>query len=106
MSIEVPNLLFQLKRRSKHRDKRSVCKPHSEFNVDCNPCKCAANGLSYTCTHNECLEGENTNKEDVEVFMETEVNKTVTSHLGIDSSEYRWAVGAESLSEETMHRKA
>lgn len=52
--------------------KRSVCKPHQEFQSECNQCKCAADGQSYTCTQNECMDGENNNKE-VEVFMENEV---------------------------------
>lgn len=52
--------------------KRSVCKPNQEFQSECNACKCAADGLSYTCSHNECMEGE-TNRE-VEVFMENEVS--------------------------------
>lgn len=51
--------------------KRSVCKPHQEFQSECNQCKCAADGQSYTCTQNECMDGEK-NKE-VEVFMEDEV---------------------------------
>lgn len=52
--------------------KRSVCKPHQEFQSECNQCKCAADGQSYTCTQNECMDGVK-NKE-VEVFMETEVS--------------------------------
>lgn len=53
--------------------KRSVCKPHQELQSDCNQCKCAADGQSYTCTQNECMDGDK-NKE-VEVFMENEVRE-------------------------------
>lgn len=42
------------------------------FQSECNQCKCASDGQSYTCTQNECMEGE-MNKE-VEVFMENEVS--------------------------------
>lgn len=51
--------------------KRSVCKPSQEFQSECNQCKCAADGQSYTCTQNECMDGDK-NKE-VEVFIENEV---------------------------------
>lgn len=54
--------------------KRSpICKPLQEFMRDCNPCKCASDGLSYSCTHNECLETEMDRDKEVEVFMESEV---------------------------------
>lgn len=51
--------------------KRSVCKPHQEFQSECNQCKCAADGHTYTCSHNECMDGEK--DKEVEVFMENEV---------------------------------
>lgn len=51
--------------------KRSVCKPHQEFQSECNQCKCAGDGQSYTCTHNECMDGAM--DKEVEVFMENEV---------------------------------
>ena len=54
--------------------KRStICKPLEEFMRDCNPCKCARDGLSYSCTHNECLETEMDKDKEVEVFMQSEV---------------------------------
>lgn len=53
--------------------KRSVCKPHQEFESECNQCKCAADGQSYSCTQNECMDGGNTSNKEVEVFMENEV---------------------------------
>lgn len=53
--------------------KRSVCKPHQEFQSECNQCKCAADGQSYTCTQNECMDGDK--NKDVEVFIENEVRE-------------------------------
>ncbi|XP_049879713.1 uncharacterized protein LOC126376448 isoform X4 [Pectinophora gossypiella] len=58
--------------------KRSVCKPNQVFQSECNTCKCAPDGQSYTCTQNECMEGEK-NKE-VEVFMESEGEDHVEKH--------------------------
>ncbi|KAH9636292.1 hypothetical protein HF086_003259 [Spodoptera exigua] len=58
--------------------KRSICKPLEEFMRDCNPCKCASDGLSYSCTHNECLEtdvGKEDKDKEVEVFMQSETMK-------------------------------
>ncbi|XP_041975946.1 kielin/chordin-like protein [Aricia agestis] len=49
----------------------SICKPKSSFKIDCNFCNCDDEGLSYTCTDNECVEEDSINK-DVEVFMEPE----------------------------------
>lgn len=64
-----------------NRVKRSrVCKPNNVYKVECNSCKCAPDGQSYTCTLNECLEEEDKNvnaerniNKDVEVFMESKV---------------------------------
>ncbi|XP_037873938.1 balbiani ring protein 3 isoform X7 [Bombyx mori] len=49
-----------------------TCKPNQEFKSDCNLCKCSQSGHSYTCTHNECLEGDTGTDADVEVFMEND----------------------------------
>ncbi|XP_026332647.1 uncharacterized protein LOC113239760 [Hyposmocoma kahamanoa] len=58
--------------------KRSVCKPSQEFQSECNQCKCAADGQSYTCTQNECMDGDK-NKE-VEVFIENEGVDHIEQH--------------------------
>ncbi|KPJ04192.1 Pacifastin-like protease inhibitor cvp4 [Papilio xuthus] len=61
--------------------KRSVCKPNSEFQMDCNPCQCAADGQSFSCTRNECMEKDDDfiNK-DVEVFMKDEGVDHIEKH--------------------------
>ncbi|PZC72030.1 hypothetical protein B5X24_HaOG212043 [Helicoverpa armigera] len=60
--------------------KRSICKPLAEFMRDCNPCKCASDGLSYSCTHNECLETEADKDKEVEVFMQSEGQDHIERH--------------------------
>ncbi|KAF9420495.1 hypothetical protein HW555_003245 [Spodoptera exigua] len=63
--------------------KRSICKPLEEFMRDCNPCKCASDGLSYSCTHNECLEtdvGKEDKDKEVEVFMQSEGQDHIERH--------------------------
>ncbi|XP_047035324.1 serine protease inhibitor I/II-like [Helicoverpa zea] len=47
---------------------------------DCNPCKCASDGLSYSCTHNECLETEADKDKEVEVFMQSEGQDHIERH--------------------------
>ncbi|KAJ2940809.1 hypothetical protein O0L34_g10057 [Tuta absoluta] len=59
--------------------KRSVCKPGEVFQAECNACKCAPDGQSYVCTHNECMEGKK--NDEVEVFMETEGVDHVEHHM-------------------------
>ncbi|XP_060807391.1 uncharacterized protein LOC106135838 [Amyelois transitella] len=58
--------------------KKSVCKPHQEFQSECNSCTCSGDGLSYSCTHNECLERDMT--KEVEVFMESEGVDHIEKH--------------------------
>ncbi|CAH2057071.1 unnamed protein product, partial [Iphiclides podalirius] len=59
---------------SRNLPKRSVCKPNKEFQMDCNPCKCAADGQSFTCERNECMDTDKDSgiNKDVEVFMKSE----------------------------------
>ncbi|KPJ11516.1 hypothetical protein RR48_01764 [Papilio machaon] len=41
--------------------------------MDCNPCQCAADGQSFSCTTNECMEkDDDVINKDVEVFMKDE----------------------------------
>ncbi|KAG6460632.1 hypothetical protein O3G_MSEX012103 [Manduca sexta] len=53
-------------------EKRATrCEPRAEFKSECNVCKCSADGRSFSCTQNECLEGDSVDS-DVEVFQETD----------------------------------
>ncbi|CAH2097550.1 unnamed protein product [Euphydryas editha] len=63
-NFDVHNILF----------KRSpICKPNALIKADCNFCKCASDGQSYSCTLNECEEPDIS--DDVEVFKENEDNE-------------------------------
>ncbi|XP_045455636.1 uncharacterized protein LOC123665367 [Melitaea cinxia] len=48
----------------------SICKPNALIKTDCNFCKCASDGQSYSCTLNVCEEPDI--NDDVEVFKENE----------------------------------
>ncbi|XP_068625015.1 serine protease inhibitor I/II-like [Battus philenor] len=51
--------------------------------MDCNPCKCATDGRSFSCTQNECTEQDDDNTEinkDVEVFMKNEGVDHIEKH--------------------------
>ena len=67
-------MFFQENIYSHNRIKRSrVCKPNTIYKVECNSCKCASDGQSYSCTLNECSDDADFSadiNEDVEVFIE------------------------------------
>ncbi|CAK1543505.1 unnamed protein product [Leptosia nina] len=58
--------------------KRTICKPNSLFKLSCNECECAVDGLSYSCTADDCDERSIT--DDVEVFKEEDGPDHIERH--------------------------
>ncbi|XP_039765140.1 uncharacterized protein LOC120637369 isoform X3 [Pararge aegeria] len=75
-----PEIVTSLRIHGNGFSKRSapICKPNASFKVYCNYCECASDGLSYTCTNQECMERDV--KDEVEVFMESEGADHIERH--------------------------